>query len=160
MICSVGRRHGSDLVLLWLWCRPAATAPIRPLAWRQSPYASGVALEKGQKTKKKKKKKKKFFEAACIWKRAWFQVLALHFSTYSIPFPTDNFCEDFHDRNISFSQSPLHITHHSQLISIYLTKYWHYLSFSQFPRGSYHCRRTPPQTRWWLLLRWNEHCSR
>ena len=22
-----------DLVLLWLWCRSSATAPIRPLAW-------------------------------------------------------------------------------------------------------------------------------
>ena len=32
-----------DPVLLWLWCRPAATAPIRPLAW-ESPYAAGVAL--------------------------------------------------------------------------------------------------------------------
>ena len=34
----------NDLVLLWLWCRPVATAPIRPLAW-EPPYASGVALE-------------------------------------------------------------------------------------------------------------------
>ena len=38
-----------DLVLLWQWRRPAATAPIRPLAW-QPPYATGVAL----KSKKKK----------------------------------------------------------------------------------------------------------
>jgi len=33
MSCGVGHRCSSDLVLLWLWCRPAATAPIRPLAW-------------------------------------------------------------------------------------------------------------------------------
>ena len=33
MNCGVGGRHGLDLVLLWLWCRPAAVAPIRPLAW-------------------------------------------------------------------------------------------------------------------------------
>ena len=26
--CSVGCRHSSDLVLLWLWCRPAAVALI------------------------------------------------------------------------------------------------------------------------------------
>ena len=32
MSCGVGRRRGSYLVLLWLWCRLAATAPIRPLA--------------------------------------------------------------------------------------------------------------------------------
>ena len=28
MSCGVGHRHGSDPKLLWLWCRPAATAPI------------------------------------------------------------------------------------------------------------------------------------
>ena len=43
-------RHSSDPTLLWLWCRSAATAPIRPLDW-EPPYASGVAL----KDKKKKK---------------------------------------------------------------------------------------------------------
>ena len=32
MSCCVGHRHSSDLVLLWLWYRLAATAPIRPLA--------------------------------------------------------------------------------------------------------------------------------
>ena len=39
-----------DLALLWLWCKLAATAPIRPLAW-ELPYATGVAV----KSKKKKK---------------------------------------------------------------------------------------------------------
>ena len=34
-----------DLVLLWLWRRPAATAPIQPLAWER-PHASGTALKK------------------------------------------------------------------------------------------------------------------
>ena len=40
-------------MLLWLWCRPAAVAPIQPLAW-EPPYASGMALkrQKGPKTKK------------------------------------------------------------------------------------------------------------
>ena len=52
MSCGVDQRHGSDLALLWLWRRPAATAAIRPLAW-EPPYAVGVAL-KIQKTKKKK----------------------------------------------------------------------------------------------------------
>ena len=41
--CS--RRGGWDPTLLWLWCRPAATAPIRPLA-RELPYTSGAALKK------------------------------------------------------------------------------------------------------------------
>ena len=58
MRCDVGLRYGSDLVLLWLWCRLEAIALIRPLAW-EHPYASGAALQK----KKKKKKKKKIFES-------------------------------------------------------------------------------------------------
>ena len=49
--CGVGRRCGSDSACLWLWCRPAAVAPIRPLTW-EPPYAVGVAL-KSQKKKKK-----------------------------------------------------------------------------------------------------------
>ena len=36
---------GSDLALLWLWCRPVAIALIRPLAW-EPPYATGAALKK------------------------------------------------------------------------------------------------------------------
>src|SRR5512135_1808292 len=35
MSCGVGCRRGSDPALLWLWCRPVATAPIRPLAWEK-----------------------------------------------------------------------------------------------------------------------------
>ena len=34
-----------DLGLLWLWCRPAATAPICPLAW-ELPYTTSAALKK------------------------------------------------------------------------------------------------------------------
>ena len=47
---GVGHRHGSDPVLLWLWRRTAATAPIRPLA-RGPPYAAGAALEKTKRQK-------------------------------------------------------------------------------------------------------------
>ena len=49
--CGVGRRCGSDPMLLWLWRRPAATALIRPLAW-EPPYASGAAQSNSKKTKK------------------------------------------------------------------------------------------------------------
>ena len=45
-----------DLALLWLYQRPAATAPIRPLAC-EPPYALGCGPKKKQKSKKKKKKK-------------------------------------------------------------------------------------------------------
>ena len=51
MSCGVGHRHGSDLALIWLWHRLAATAPIRPLAW-EPPYATGAAQENGKKRKK------------------------------------------------------------------------------------------------------------
>ena len=54
MSCGVGRRPGSDPELLWIWCRPEATALIRPLPW-EPPYAAGAALEKAKKDKKKKK---------------------------------------------------------------------------------------------------------
>ena len=41
-----------------LWCRLAATALIRPLAW-DLPYAVGVALKSQKKKKEKRKEKKK-----------------------------------------------------------------------------------------------------
>ena len=47
---GVGHRHGLDPVFLWLWCRPAAKALIRSLAWEPL-YAMGAAL----------KEKKNFF---------------------------------------------------------------------------------------------------
>ena len=43
MSCGVGRRRDLDLVLLWLWGRLVAIAPIRPLAWEPA-YAAGEAL--------------------------------------------------------------------------------------------------------------------
>ena len=49
--CSVGRRRGLDPVLLCLWHRTAATAPIGSQAW-EPPYAAGVALKRPKKKKK------------------------------------------------------------------------------------------------------------
>ena len=57
MSCGVGHRGGSDPVLLWLWRRPVAIPPIRPLAW-EPPYAAG-ALEKAKKKRPKKRKKER-----------------------------------------------------------------------------------------------------
>ena len=53
MSCGVGYRHGSDPTLMWLWYRPAAAAPIRPLAW-EPPYAARAAQEMAKRQKKKK----------------------------------------------------------------------------------------------------------
>ena len=52
MSCGIGHSLDSDPTLLWLWCRPVDTVPIRPLAW-EPPYAVRVAQEM---TKKKKLK--------------------------------------------------------------------------------------------------------
>ena len=57
MSCGVGCRLSSDPLLLWLWCRLVATAPIGPLAW-DPPYAVEAALEKAKKKKRKKEKEK------------------------------------------------------------------------------------------------------
>ena len=48
MSCGVGRRHGSDLMLLRLWHRLVAAALIIPLAW-EPPHAMGAATEKTKK---------------------------------------------------------------------------------------------------------------
>ena len=45
MSCGVGHRCGLDPLLLWLWCRPVATAQIRPLDW-ELPNAMGSALKR------------------------------------------------------------------------------------------------------------------
>ena len=64
--CGVGHRQGSDLALLWLWCRLAATGPIRPLAW-EPPYAMGAALERKEKKKERGRKKgrKRWYTLRC-----------------------------------------------------------------------------------------------
>ena len=63
MSFGVGRRRGSDPMLLWLWCRPTATALIRPLDW-ESPSATGAALKKT----KDEKSWLNFINKLCIYK--------------------------------------------------------------------------------------------
>ena len=58
--CGVDCRPGLDLMLLWLWCRRAAIAPIQPLAWEPT-YAAGTAL-------KSRKKKKLDYMKALRWR--------------------------------------------------------------------------------------------
>ena len=45
MSWGVGRRQDLDLVLLWLWHRPAATVLFGPLAW-EPPYAVDATLKR------------------------------------------------------------------------------------------------------------------
>ena len=49
MSCSICCRHGSDLALLWLWCRLGTGALIPPLAW-EFPCAACVALKEKKNT--------------------------------------------------------------------------------------------------------------
>ena len=55
MSCGLGRRHGLDPALLWLWWRLASIALIRPLAW-EPPYTTGVVLKRLKKKKQTNKK--------------------------------------------------------------------------------------------------------
>ena len=48
MSCGVGCRRGSNLALLWLWCRLAAATLIRALAW-EPPCAVSAALKRQKK---------------------------------------------------------------------------------------------------------------
>jgi len=57
-----------DPALLWLWCRPAATVRIRPLAWEPL-YAMRTALEMTKRQKKKRKKKKENQQEPTVWPR-------------------------------------------------------------------------------------------
>ena len=57
--CCIGRRCSSDLVLLWLWHRPAATALNQPLAW-ELPYDACAAI-------KRKKNTYTVFLLVCFW---------------------------------------------------------------------------------------------
>ena len=69
MSYDVGDRCSSDPMLLW--CRPADTAPIQPIAW-ETPHATGAAL-------KKKKKKKKVGEGIPSFKQFTITVMKYNF---------------------------------------------------------------------------------
>ena len=77
MSCGVGRRCGSDLVLLWLWCRPAAVAPIRPLAWEPS-CAAGSALKRRKKKKNQTELRDQIIR--CLWNEEKLSLLAKNVS--------------------------------------------------------------------------------
>ena len=68
--CGVGCRHRSDPVLLWLWRRQVAIAPIQPLAW-EPPCAAGAAQEMAKKQTKKnpqnKQTNKNLYLSALSW---------------------------------------------------------------------------------------------
>ena len=103
MNCGVGHRCGSDPELLWLWCSPAAVAPIRPLAWK-IPYATGAALKQTNKqTKRQKKKKKTHFSWASVQGSPpacyWVTTMCLQFNLAPTPHqPFSMLSTTFRDR--------------------------------------------------------------
>ena len=81
-----------DLALLWLWCRPAAIAPIGPLAW-ELPYAGVAALKSNKQTNKKSEWMKQLFGPVPVtgveaWSRApsaiWWQMGSVSFWMYLV----------------------------------------------------------------------------
>ena len=67
MSWGVGLIHDLDLMLLWLWHRPAIATLIRPLAW-ELPYASDVALKSKQTNKQTKNSKPSGVPIMIQWK--------------------------------------------------------------------------------------------
>ena len=53
MSCGVGHRCSVDPLSLWMWCRLAAAALIRLLAWER-PYATGASVKRKKRLKRLK----------------------------------------------------------------------------------------------------------
>ena len=67
MSCGIGHRCGLDPSLLWLWCRRAAVALIRPLPW-ELPYAMGGGPPKKEKKASPQKPQcYRYIPYACIF---------------------------------------------------------------------------------------------
>ena len=80
---GVGHRWGLDP--MWLWCRLAAIALIRSLAW-ELPYAVGVALKR-QKSKNKKKFLNKTWNCKFKNSRCLFPPSFIFFFLFFYSFP-------------------------------------------------------------------------
>ena len=117
MGCGVSRSCASDLALLCLWRKPAATAPIQPLAW-ELPYAGGAALKSKKQTNKQKKPKNttiEFFQT--LRSRAQLGSLnqvsllstGLLLCTVFPHFPSSSFCSYLY--HSAPSRVPYHIQH-------------------------------------------------
>ena len=82
MSCGVGRKHRSDLALLWLWCRLAAAAWIRSLAW-EPPYAESVALKRQKQNTKKP-------QTLSHWKISPMAILQYNIAIFLAVLPKDD----------------------------------------------------------------------
>ena len=101
MSCGVDCRRGLDPMLLWR--RPAATAPIRPLAW-EPPYTTGAALEKAKRQGRKEERRKEGRKKERIDRFALNIAILLIVFYFIIPlFPSSFPALLLHDLMISFS---------------------------------------------------------
>ena len=82
MSCGAGHRRGLDPTLLWLWRRPAATAPIRPLSWDLH-----MPRERPQKRQKKKKSEGWEFPGGLVVKDSALSLLWIGFNPWPRELP-------------------------------------------------------------------------
>ena len=84
-----------DLALPWVWCRPAAVAPIRPLAW-EPPYVTSAAL-------KKPKTKTQLDHMQCTLAYSFFFFLFILFFFFLVQLQftyfRPNYCVPIHSMN-------------------------------------------------------------
>ena len=78
MSCGVGRRHGSDPALLWVWCRPAAVAQIQPLVLELSICCECSPKKTNKQTNKTKKNQRGEFP---LWRNGISGILQANLYT-------------------------------------------------------------------------------
>ena len=144
MSCGGGRRHGSDLMLLWR--RPVATAPIWPLAW-EPPYAATAALKRQTKPKTKNTCHSKEFVWFFSLPSDLFPNITTSFFTNHLPLPDTLYSQSNSILLQEFSQSMSKSLNHILLsksihatIKISYFKLWlHQLIFGRRKQAhSYH----------------------
>ena len=111
MSCGVGRRCGSDPVLLSLWHRLAAVAPIWPLwllAW-EPPYATGVALKSKTKQKPQNETSSGFCRLAQSWGAPWVLSHAIYNYAWAFAFCFHGACRSTRDERLGTSPVSHHV---------------------------------------------------
>ena len=69
--CGIGHRCGSDLVLPWLWCRPAAAAPTQSLV-QGLLYAADMSIKRKTNSNKIERFiKRMYFRFGGEWGKLW-----------------------------------------------------------------------------------------
>ena len=76
MSCGVGCRRSSYPVFLWLGCRLATAALIRPLAW-EPPYATSAALKSKKQQQKTPSENYTYSVAALTLSGHWVDIIAI-----------------------------------------------------------------------------------